>query len=68
MRRAVIKRDKRNIGKSVVVTNPAMALYRTIGTIKGFRGDYRPGVVVVQVWFDRLGFIEPVGSCNLSYV
>jgi hypothetical protein len=64
----MVKRDKRNIGKRVKHINPKSLFFGRVGTVKGFRGDIRKGVPVVSVFFDSVGFIEPIPGSNLEIV
>jgi len=62
-----IKRNRKHIGRRVIVCNPQMLLDGAVGIIKGFRGDMRAGIPWVKVWFDRTGNVETVAASNLKF-
>jgi len=68
-----IKRDKRNIGKAVMVIAPRTPHWDgTIGYIKGFRGNEfdpmtKEAIPYVQVFVPRLKAIWPFSAQSLKY-
>jgi len=63
-----VKRDKRNIGKRVVVSHVGSWLQGRTGTIKGFRGDRTKGDPYIQVYIDDLHHIETICASSLKYI
>jgi len=52
----VVKRDKRNIGKQVIIHHPNPIWNGRTGTILGFRGDFKQGIPFITVNVSGSGY------------